>query len=57
MDISDLHDKDFKIMVIKILLSTEECLNKMETSTQRQKYKKVLHTSHRTEEYNNGNGK
>lgn len=40
MDISDLHDKDFKIMVIKILLSTEECLNKVETSTQRQNIRK-----------------
>ena len=51
MEICDLPNKQFKIMIIIILIQ-EECMNKTKSSTKRI-YKKVPNRNHRTEQYKN----
>ena len=51
--ISDLHDKESEVMVIKRLTVVgEKCMNTVRISAKR-KHKKVPNRNHTSEEYNN----
>lgn len=52
MQLSNLPDKEFNVMVIKILTELGEWMNIERTSTKR-KYKKISKRTHKWEENNN----
>lgn len=54
MEISDLSDREFKIMVIKMLTGVRRAMKAhSENFNRERKYKKVPNRIHRAEEYNN----
>jgi len=52
-DISNLCDKEFKVIVIKMLSELRRMDEYGNTQQRDSKYKKVLKSSYRAEEYNN----
>ena len=53
MEISNLPDKEFKVMVIKMLMDLGREWMNIELQQRDRKYKKIPNRSHRAEEYNN----
>ena len=53
MKISNLSDKEFKVMVIKMLMDLGREWMNIELQQRDRKYKKIPNRSHRAEEYNN----